>query len=307
MANHSFNCDFTDLSREEIIEEYQKLSAKFAAVKTSEEVALQKNHEYRRNLQLALNREEHLTHELEAFNEQKGSVSLESSEKLRAELEVFRRRMEEAKERAEIAEADAEQLRQEVARLVVEQSAKQPAASSVVNESILSDNQREHLDNLEAMNAELLQSHEMHQTELVEVMQQLSEMKRSEENLMDRLQCAEENLQAKRDELEEKSVLIDSLEEKVAILTAELGSLQSEAANPSKKNVISCCLDHRYWSLFSTYLQTKREIRCLVKLTTNGKSWRACCQSRNYSTKMWVFNVHSMNFETFGHRTQYIF
>lgn len=54
------------------------------------------------------------------------------------------------------------------------------------------------------------------------------------EDLIDRLRCAEENLQTKRDELEEKNELCETAQEQVIQLSGELNALRSESDTASK-------------------------------------------------------------------------
>lgn len=51
---------------------------------------------------------------------------------------------------------------------------------------------------------------------------------------MDRLRCAEENLNTKRDELEEKNNLYEEAQERVIELSGELNALRSESDTASK-------------------------------------------------------------------------
>ena len=49
------------------------------------------------------------------------------------------------------------------------------------------------------------------------------------EDLTDRLKCAEENLNTKRDELEEKNELYETAQEQVIQLNGELNALRTES------------------------------------------------------------------------------
>lgn len=50
---------------------------------------------------------------------------------------------------------------------------------------------------------------------------------------MDRLRCAEENLNTKRDELEEKNEMYETAQERVIELSGELNALRSESDTAS--------------------------------------------------------------------------
>lgn len=56
---------------------------------------------------------------------------------------------------------------------------------------------------------------------------------------MDRLHCAEENLQAKRDELEEKNQMYETAQEQVIQLNGELNALRSESDTASESLIYS--------------------------------------------------------------------
>lgn len=54
------------------------------------------------------------------------------------------------------------------------------------------------------------------------------------DNLKDRCSCAEDNLESKRAELEEKCQQADALQEKVFELSSELATYKTDASDPSE-------------------------------------------------------------------------
>lgn len=89
------------------------------------------------------------------------------------------------------------------------------------------------------------------------------------------MRCAEENLNTKRDELEEKNEMYETAQERVMELSGELNALRSESDTASK----SCCFKEFFFLylnsssifLLREYFQAKEETHCLPKWTINGK------------------------------------
>lgn len=233
MANQTIINNLEELSREEIIEEYTRLSRLYTELKESDDAAQQKVYELRRNLELANNREAFLTHELETINEQHDVELRKICDKQRDEIDELRRRLVESKESVSNLESELEQLRTELAE------AKQivpAAAPATTNDSTLSDHQMEYLAKLEAENMQMIEVHNEINCKYLDVLRQVSEVQQTADNWKDRCECAEENLTAKRNELEEERTLSESLQEKMVHLSSELASFKSNAADMSMRS-----------------------------------------------------------------------
>lgn len=82
---------------------------------------------------------------------------------------------------------------------------------------------------------------------------------------MDRLRCAEENLKVKRDELEEKTEMYETAQERVIELSGELNAHRMESNTASKSH---CIIEvFGLWTvgcgdliLFSTICRRKRKL-----------------------------------------------
>lgn len=145
--------DPASLSHDDLVDEYEKISRRYAELKQSEDSCQQQIYEIKRQLELSGKRESYLTQELETITEvQDGELSA-LREKQRTDAEEMRQRLAEAKETIGGLEMELERMKKEQLQ-VVEKVV--PAIAVASNDSILSESQREHFDKLEAENTGLI-------------------------------------------------------------------------------------------------------------------------------------------------------
>lgn len=77
------------------------------------------------------------------------------------------------------------------------------------------------------------------------------------ENLREQFSCAEDNLNTKRTELEEKTQMIDSMQEKILEITAELATYKSSTDTSKYFISLICCLKFQFAHLFLHFSDKK--------------------------------------------------
>lgn len=219
--------DYHTLTRDDLIDECKNLSRQLAEFKQTDDALQQVTYE----LRLAKQREAHLNQEIEALSSEQSNTSL--LEPFQKQVSDLQRQLTAAKERIVDVEADCEQLRQDNAELLQKQNEVVVAAPPVEVQPSLNEETRLYMESLEAKLDELLAEKEVYEQQHSDLSRSLAECKERVEQWQERCQCAEENLEAKRGEIDEMRELIDALEGKTTAMSAELASYKSEAADPS--------------------------------------------------------------------------
>lgn len=118
-----------DLSREDLVGEYQHLSGLYTDVKNSVDTLNQQAYEMRSRLSVVTNNESYLMQELEAINQNHGDEKKNMREKHRLELEQIRKNFQET-----IANLESEHLNKTKESIEVKEVM---TVASTVNESLL--------------------------------------------------------------------------------------------------------------------------------------------------------------------------
>ncbi|XP_055919820.1 protein Spindly [Eupeodes corollae] len=227
--------DISSISFEDLQEEYQKLKEKWSQMVSQSEQDRQRIHELKRNLDTATAAEAYLSQELEQLS----SVQTSQDDAL---LHKQQNEIDELKKRQAILLAENEELHEDVASLTAEnerlkQEVKElNAASCPVEVSYQIPKEYVELrDKLEAENLELLAKLDETHESVVKFTLALAEKEKHIEIFKDQVLCLEENLQSKREEVDEKSHLLESAQEQVVEMNAKIALLTSCPNNAEQK------------------------------------------------------------------------
>lgn len=231
-CNSTILSDPNSLSKDELVDEYDKLSIAYKNEKKSNERFKQTIHELKLNLQTAQNAESFLSTELDAIQSTQSTIIKDIIEKHQIELENLRKRYEEAKEFNLSQETDLATKRDIIEELKLQLLESSTKSNDSINrqsqsqfvEMLLKEN-----DKLKAIQDEFIESEnilrEQLQSELIAKEQNKTKIFQLEEQC----ECLTETLATKRNELDEKNDLYEALQEKVCALSGELASLKNNA------------------------------------------------------------------------------
>lgn len=225
-------CDPHSLSREELIDEYDKLSSAWKAYineKRANESHKQTIHELKLSLQTAQNAESFLSTELDAIQSSHSSIIKEIIDKNQIELDNLRKRYDEAKELNLSQEIDMASMREtiEELKLRLQEQPKQIDDSQVGKNRC--DELLDEVDRLKFMHNELVESENILREKLQSAITAKVENETIIAQLEEQCRCLTETLTTKRNELDEKNDLYEALQEKVGALNGELASFKNNA------------------------------------------------------------------------------
>lgn len=227
--------DISSISYEDLQEEYAKLKERYAQLVLVNEQDTQRIHELRRNLDTATAAELYLSQELE-------QLSCVRSTEDDALVQKKQNDIDELKKRQSALLAENEDLHQDIADLRAEnqrlnekiKELSQASQTTEVSYRI----PKEHIELRERLEEEnlvlLAKLDETHGT-IVKFTMSLAEKEKHIEILKDQVLCLEENLQSKREEVEEKSQLLESAQEQVVEMNSKIAMLTSCPDNDDRK------------------------------------------------------------------------
>ncbi|XP_055837772.1 protein Spindly [Episyrphus balteatus] len=227
--------DISSITIEDLQEEYQKLKEKCSQLIALSDQDRQRIHELKRSLDTATAAEAYLSQELEQLSSVQTSQDDAALQKKQNEIDELKKRQavlltenEELHENVAALRADNERLKQEVREL--------NAASSPVEISYQIPKEYVDLrDKLETENLELLAKLDETHESVVKFTMALAEKEKHIEIFKDQVLCLEENLQSKREEVDEKTHLLESAQEQVVEMNAKIALLTSCPDNAERK------------------------------------------------------------------------
>lgn len=236
--------DPNSLSRDELIEEYDKLSTAWTAYineKKINESHKQTIHELKSNLQTAQNAESFLATELDAIQSTYSSIIKEIIDKHQIELENLRKRYDEAKEINLSQENDLASMRDTIEELKLQLQDRPKEANDSADRQSQCAELYDEIVKLKSTQHELIRSENLLREKLESAIISKIENENIIVQLEEQCKCLNETLATKRVELEEKDDLYEALQEKVCALSGELASLKNNA-DLGCKNFVSIAM-----------------------------------------------------------------
>lgn len=222
------------LAAEELIDEYEKISQCYCKLKDNTEKCEQQIFQLKRNLELSEKRESYLSQELELLTECHEKEMADAKQKYNAETQNLRTRLTNVEQINGELECEIERLKGDTVEIDFGSKANEACmCGNKANESVPSNSQLEYLEKLENDRMCMLQDMDDLKGKLVESMQCLARNETELENIKDCFDCSQENLRSKNQELYEKNQIIDSLQERIVELNAELADYKSGNNGPS--------------------------------------------------------------------------
>lgn len=227
--------DVSSISIEELQEEYQKLKEKYSQLCALSDSDRQRIHELKRSLDTATAAEAYLSQELEQLSSVQTSQDDVLLHKKQNEIDELKKRQavlltenEDLHEDVAVLRAENEKLKQEIKEL------KAQVRPVEVTYQIPKE-YAELRDKLEAENLELLAKLDETHECVVKFTMALAEKEKHIEIFKDQVICLEENLQSKREEVDEKTHLLESAQEQVVEMNAKIAQLTSCPDNAERK------------------------------------------------------------------------
>ncbi|XP_055383187.1 protein Spindly [Condylostylus longicornis] len=249
--------DINSLAYADLQEEYKKLFLNYQNLNKIHESDLQQIYELERNIKISKAAEEHLAQELEIIsNSQNGDLE-KSNKKLNQEIEELRRKLTDLEDYIEILEKKLENSNSENNKL---QEKLYEISAAVENDSIETNQfSSEQQEKLEIENLKLLAKLNEFEDEIQKSCKTIAEKEILIEVLKEEIQCYQENLCAKRTELEEKTTLLESQQERINELNTELTSLKLQQGNENVKgNSLFAEVDDQRQEMKSRLLSQKK-------------------------------------------------
>lgn len=234
--NHTIIAETSHLSHDELLLEYEKLGDQYLELRRVNEESLQKIHELKRNLQVSLAAESYLSQELEAATTDTSRCIDEITHRLQTQIDDFKIRnvsLSTANVQLETRMEEVIRMNEDFEGRVKELMALQekPIITRVDGDTEKEIELERRINELTKCVLEAKQSNKS--SEIVNKNLQLEIG-----YLLEKLNCADENLNQKRHILEEKDALIDSLHEQIVDLSSELAELKNTPDLGSKYNPI---------------------------------------------------------------------
>ncbi|KAH8249087.1 hypothetical protein KR032_005680 [Drosophila birchii] len=224
------NLDLNALAVDDIVEEYKQLHHRHQQLKSQSEQDAQRIHELKRNLDTALAAEAYLTQELEQLSSQPQPVNCGGDSQ---DLEDLRRKYRNLQEEQESLQQDYDQKAEEARDLKKQLEAKERELSehATFGSKDLHEECAVRVNALELENCELMHKLADYEENSVKITLSVAEKDKTLECLADRVSCLEQNLNCKRDELEEKLQLLESCQEQLVDANAKIALLTSAPEN----------------------------------------------------------------------------
>ncbi|XP_053698083.1 protein Spindly [Sabethes cyaneus] len=233
-ANDTIVKDITSLSKNTLIEQYQYLADNYKSLKRTHEEELQASYELRRNYQTASESVAYMTAELESIDSVHKAELAKLKEKYVQTLTTLKDSNADLKQQNSALETTIDEIQKQCDLLkerVQELEQAEAGVESVrENETISSEKEI-----LERENEELKALISDQQEKLDTLMLQLVNVESRFENMNEKLACLEDNLTAKRQELDEARIVLESTQEENMQLNSELAALRSAPDDPNKK------------------------------------------------------------------------
>uniref|UniRef100_W8C6F4 Protein Spindly n=1 Tax=Ceratitis capitata TaxID=7213 RepID=W8C6F4_CERCA len=231
--------EFMTLPLEDLQDHYGKLFERYRRMRDDAEADTQRIHELKRNLETAYAAENYLSQEIEELMQTLASIEKENKgqSKVQTELEDLRRQHHTLsldfttlqQDHAAISAENVELRKQ----LETAKSAKRLSTSSMVD--IGAEELTKRIASLEGENFVLMQKLEEFQESVVKHTMVLAERESNIEVLRDQVTCLEENLRSKREDLDEKTILLESTQECLAEANARLALLETKPEGVDRK------------------------------------------------------------------------
>ncbi|KAH8237535.1 hypothetical protein KR038_004141 [Drosophila bunnanda] len=224
------NLDLNSLTVDDIVEEYKLLHHRHQQLKSQSDQDAQRIHELKRNLDTALAAEAYLTQELEQLSSQPQQANSGGDSQ---ELEDLRRKYRNLQEEQESLQQDYDQKAEEAKDLKKQLEAKERELSerASLGSRDLHEECAARVNALELENCDLMQKLADYEENSVKITLSVAEKDKTLECLADRVSCLEQNLNCKRDELEEKLQLLESCQEQLVDANAKIALLTSAPEN----------------------------------------------------------------------------
>ncbi|XP_014094413.2 protein Spindly [Bactrocera oleae] len=234
-----FQIEFMSLPLEDLQDHYGKLFERYRHMRDDAEADTQRIHELKRNLETAYAAENYLSQEIEELMRTLASIEKENKGKTKVQTEL-----EDLRRQHHILSTDYSTLQQDYAALSAEnaemrkqletvKSAKRLSTSSIVDAG--TEELTNRIASLEGENFALMQKLEEFQESMVRQTMALAERESNIEVLRDQVTCLEENLRSKREDLDEKIVLLESTQEHLAEANARLAMLETKPESVDRK------------------------------------------------------------------------
>ncbi|XP_053955558.1 protein Spindly [Anastrepha ludens] len=234
-----FQIEFMSLPLGDLQDHYGKLFERYRQMRDDAEADTQRIYELKRNLETAYAAETYLSQEIDELMQTLASIEKESKGHTRAQTEL-----EDLRRQHRTLTVDYTTLQQDYAALNTEnaelrkqletaKSAKRLSSSSLMGSG--TEELTERIADLEGENFALMQKLEDFQENAVKQTMALAERESNIEILRDQVTCLEENLRSKRDDLEEKTTLLESTQEQLADVNSRLAMLESKPEGVDRK------------------------------------------------------------------------
>ncbi|XP_018804017.1 PREDICTED: protein Spindly [Bactrocera latifrons] len=234
-----FQIEYMSLPLEDLQDHYGKLFERYRQMRDDAEADTQRIHEMKRNLETAYAAENYLSQEIEELMRTLASIEKESKGKTKVETEL-----EDLRRQHHTLSTDYSTLQQDYVALSAEnaemrkqletvKSAKRLSTASIVDAGTEELTQR--IASLEGENFSLMKKLEEFQESMVRQTMALAERESNIEVLRDQVTCLEENLRSKREDLDEKTVLLESTQEHLADANARLAMLETKPESVDRK------------------------------------------------------------------------
>ncbi|XP_064541867.1 protein Spindly [Drosophila montana] len=275
------NLDLSALSIEDIVEEYKILHGRHEHLKElhrqlkehSEEDA-QRLHELKRSLDTSLAAERYLTQELEHLSAQAQASCPSDEPRMQQELEDLRRKYRNLQLEHETLQQNYDAKAEETGKLQakLESAARDLEANALLKANSADDEFVARLNMLELENAELMQKLAEYDDAKVKNTFAVAEQEKTIEILKDKIDCLEQNLRGKRDELEEKVQLLESAQEQLVEANAKIALLTSAPEhNDRKGNSLFAEVDDQRQAMKQLLASQKKSYLDMKKIFNESK------------------------------------
>ncbi|XP_055544144.1 protein Spindly [Wyeomyia smithii] len=234
-ANESIVKDISSLPENELIEQYKYLAENYRSLKRTHEEELQASHELRRNYQTATESAAYMTAELESIDSVHKAELDKLKEKYVQTLTVLKDSNTDLKQQNSSLEATIDEVQKQrdllKERIEELENAGAGRESVIGNETLTSEKETYMEREMEELKTLISDQQEKIDT----LMLQLVNAESRFASLNEKLECVEDNLACKRQELDEARIVLESTQQENMRLNSELAALQSTPDDPNKK------------------------------------------------------------------------
>ncbi|XP_067643141.1 protein Spindly-B [Eurosta solidaginis] len=234
-----FEIEFMSLPLEDLQDYYGKLFERYRQMRDDAEEDTQRIYELKRTLETAYAAQNYLSQEIEDLMQTLASIENESKGQTKAQTEL-----EDLRRQHHTLTTDYTTLQQDYAAMAAEnaelrkqletaKSEKRLSTSSIIDAG--TEELTKRISILEGENFSLMQKLEEFQDNVVKQTMALAERESNIEILRDQVTCLEENIRSKRDDLNEKTTLLESTQEQLAESNARLALLETKPEGVDRK------------------------------------------------------------------------